>query len=210
MYVLFYSPGSASFAVHWLLIELGVPFEARRLDLDAKEHKQPEYLKLNPNGRVPALLIDGQPVYESAALVTLLAERHPKAQLSPAPGSRERASYLQWMFHLSNTLQPAFRQWFYPDEAAGAAHSEDAKEAARLQIEAAWDRIDAHLSSSGPWMCGQSVSALDFLAAMLMRWSRNMPRPATGWPVIAAYVTRMKARPSFRELYQREGLTEWS
>jgi glutathione S-transferase len=210
VYVLFYSPGSASFAVHWLLIELGVPFEARRLDLEAKEHKQPEYLALNPNGRVPALLVDGRPVYESAALVTLLAERHPEAQLSPAPRSLEHANYLQWMFHLSNTVQPAFRQWFYPDEAAGAAHSDAAKETVRPQIEAAWDRVVAHLASSGPWMCGPSITALDFLATMLMRWSRNMPRPATHWPAIAEYVTRMKARPSFRELYRREGLTEWS
>lgn len=210
MYLLYYSPGAASLAVHWLLIELGVPFETRRLDLDAREHKQPEYLKLNPNGRVPALLIDGQPVYESAALVTLLAERHPDAQFSPVPGSRERATYLQWMFHLSNTVQPAFRLWFYPDEAAGAAHSDAAREAVRPQIEAAWDRVAAHLASSGPWMCGASISALDFLATMLMRWSRNMPRPATTWPAIAAYVSRMKARPSFRELYRREELTEWS
>jgi hypothetical protein len=78
VYVLYYSPGAASFAVHWLLIELGVPFEARRLDLDAQEHKRPEYLKLNPNGLVPTLLIDGKPVYESGALVALLAERHPE------------------------------------------------------------------------------------------------------------------------------------
>jgi glutathione S-transferase len=210
VYVLFYSPGSVSLAVHWLLIELGVPFEARRLDLEAKQHKQPEYLALNPNGRVPALLIDGQPAYESAALVTLLAERHPEAQLSPAPGSRARATYVQWIFHLSNTVQPAFRQWFYPDEAAGAANAEAAKEAARPQIEAAWNRVAAQLASPGPWMGGSSLSALDFLATMLMRWSRNMPRPATTWPAIADYVTRMKARPSFRELYRREGLTEWS
>jgi glutathione S-transferase len=210
VYVLYYSPGAASLAVHWLLIELGVPFEARRLDVDAKEHKRPEYLKLNPNGRVPTLLIDGKPVYESGALVALLAERHPEAKFSPAAGSPERASYLQWMFHLSNTVQAAFRLWFYPDEAAGAAHADAAKESVRPQIEAAWDRVEAHLSASGPWMCGQAISALDFSATMLMRWSRNMPRPATSRPAIAAYVQRMKGRPSFRELYAREGLTEWS
>ncbi len=210
MYVLYYSPGAASLAVHWLLIELGVPFEARRLDIDAQEHKRPEYLALNPNGLVPTLLIDGKPVFESAALLTLLAERHPEAKLSPPPGAAERTTYVQWMFHLSNTLQPAFRDWFYPEGAAGPANVEAAKATVRPQIEAAWDRIEAHLASSGPWMCGASFSALDFLATMLMRWSRNMPRPATTWPEIAAYVARMKARPSFRELYAREGLTEWS
>jgi glutathione S-transferase len=53
------------------------------------------------------------------------------------------------------------------------------------------------------------VPTLDFLATMLMRWSRNMPRPATNWPALANYAARMKSRPSFRELYSREGLTEW-
>jgi glutathione S-transferase len=210
MYVLYYSPGAASLAVHWLLIELDVPFEARRLDMEAKEHKRPEYLKLNPNGLVPTLLIDGKPVYESAALLALLAERHPEAQLAPPPASAERASYVQWMFHLSNTLQAAFRLWFYPDDAAGAAHVTAAKETVRPRIEAAWDRVEQHLEAGGPWMCGARLSAVDFLAAMLMRWSRNMPRPATSWPVLAEYVARMKSRPSFRELYAREGLTEWS
>jgi len=210
VYVLYYAPGAASLAVHWLLIELGVPFEARRLDLEAQEHKRAEYLALNPNGLVPTLLVDGRPVYESAALLTLLAERHPEAKLSPAAGSPARATYLQWMLHLSNTLQAAFRLWFYPHEAAGPDHADEAKNAIRPRIEAAWKRLDSHLSGSGPWVCGADMSAVDFLATMLMRWSRNMPRPATTWPVIAEYVARMKSRPSFRELYAREELTEWS
>ena len=209
MYVLYYAPGAASLAVHWLLIELGVSFEARRLDLEAQEHKRPEYLALNPNGVVPTLLIDGKPVYESAALISLLAERHPEAKLSPAVGTAERTTYLQWMFHLSNTLQPAFRTWFYPEGAAGVANVDAARGEARPRIEAAWDRIESHLSSAGPMMCGERLSAVDFFASMLMRWSRNMPRPATSWPAIASYVARMKSRPTFRELYAREGLTEW-
>ena len=210
MYVLYYAPGAASLAVHWLLIELGVPFEARRLDLETQEHKRPEYLALNPNGLVPTLLIDGKPVYESAALISLLAERHAEAKLSPAVGTAERTTYLQWMFHLSNTLQPAFRTWFYPEGAAGVANVDAARGEARPRIEAAWDRIESHLSSGGPTMCGERLSAVDFFATMLMRWSRNMPRPATSWPAIASYVARMKSRPTFRELYAREGLTEWS
>ena len=210
MYVLYYSPGAASLAVHWLLIELGEPFELRRLDLEAREHKGTDYLRLNPNGVVPTLLVDGRPVYESAALLALLAERHPQARLAPAAGTAERATYLQWMFHLSNTLQPAFRSWFYPEDAAGPANTDAAREAARPRIEQAWDRVEAHLAVSGPFMCGSALTALDFLAAMLMRWSRNMPRSATDWPGIAVYVAKMKSRPSFRELYAREGLTEWS
>ena len=210
MYQLYFAPGAASFAVHWLLLELGVPFEARKLDLEVGEHKQPAYLALNPNGLVPTLIVQGQPVYEAAALLLLLAERHPEAGLAPPVGSAERAAYLQWTLHLSNTLQAAFGSWFHAERVAGEANAELVMATARSQIESGWDLVAGHLAARGPCMCGADVSAADFLATMLMRWSRNMPRPATEWPVLRDYVQRMKARPTFRTLYEREGLTEWA
>ena len=210
MYTLYYAPGAASLAVHWMLIEIGEPHELKRLDLDAGDQDKPEYLRLNPNGMVPTLVVDGTPLFESAALLMLLAERHPQAGFSPPESSPARAAYLTWMFHLSNTLQPAFRNWFYSAEAAGAAAETAAREYARPRIEAGFDRIEAQLKSAGPYLLGERVLAVDFLATMLMRWSRNMPKPATSWPAIAAYVARMKGRPSFKALYEREGLTEWA
>lgn len=210
MYTLYYMPGAASFVVHWLLLEIGAAHELQRVDGDRGEQKQPAYLKLNPNGLIPVLIVDGEPVYEAAALVLLLAERHPEAGLAPAPGTRARALYLQWLLHLANTLQPAFRHWFYPDEAAGPEHAAAAKEHARLRVERAWDRLEAHLAAAGPWIAGDRLTAVDFHAAMLMRWSRNMPRPASEWPTLARYAAAMKARPSFRTLNEREGLTEWT
>lgn len=210
MYTLYYSPGAASFVVHWLLIETGASHALHKLDTEAREHKRPEYLALNPNGLVPTLVVHGQPVYEAAALVLHLADAHPQAGLAPALGSIERARHYQWVLHLANTLQPAFRHWFYPGEAAGEANADAAKQQARERIEAAWARIDAHLGAHGPYLLGSQLSAADFLLTMLMRWSRNMPRPASDWPHLAALIVRMKARPSFRTLYEREGLTEWA
>jgi glutathione S-transferase len=210
MYKLYYAPGAASLAVHWMLIDLGAPLEAVRLDLGARQHKDPDYLRLNPNGLVPTLVVDGTPVYECAALLMLLAERHPEAALAPAPGSIERLAYLQWITHLSNTVQAAFRGWFHPEEIAGEEFAPRVQEFARGQVESAWDRVDARLASSGGFVAGATPSAADFLATMLMRWSRNMPKPATEWPAIRDYVARMKARPSFATLYEREGLTEWA
>jgi len=107
MYTLYYSPGAASLAVHWMLIELGVPHELKKVDMEAGEHRRPEYLRLNPNGFVPVMIVDGTPLYESAALLMLLAERHPQAGFAPAPGNPQRGPYMTWMFHLSNTLQLA-------------------------------------------------------------------------------------------------------
>ncbi len=210
MYTIYYAPGAASLVVHWLLIEIGAPHELVKLDLSAKEQKSAEYLKLNPAGVVPTLIVDGAPVTECAALALLLAERHPGAGLEPVRGSRERATYLMWTLHLANTLQPAFRHWWYPAEAAGEANAAVAQELAGTRIAAVFDRLDAHLAAHGPYICGEQISAVDFLATMLMRWSRNMPKPATEWPHLAAYAVRMKARPSFQVLYEREGLTEWA
>ena len=208
MYRLYYSPGTASLAVHWMLIELGVAHQLQKIDLAAEEHKSPDYARLNPNRLVPTLVVDGQPMYECAALLLLLADRHPRARLAPAVDSVERMAYLQWMLHFSNTVQASFRGWFHADEFAGA--EAQCKEFARLRIESAWDRIDARLAATGAYFAGHDISAADFLGTMLMRWSRNMPKPATEWPAIRDYVARMKARPSFRTLYEREGLTEWS
>jgi glutathione S-transferase len=210
MLTLFYSPGTASLVVHWLLIELDVVHELRLVDIEKQEQKSPEYLKINPNGVVPTLLVDGEPVYESAALVLYLADTYPVRELAPSPGTVQRAHYYQWLVHLANTMQPLFRNWFYAGEVAGEANVDAARESARQRIEAGWDRIDAHLGASGPWLLGEHVCAADFHLTMLMRWSRNMPKPATEWPNLGAMAARMKSRPSFKLLYEREKLTEWA
>ena len=210
MHMLYYAPGAASMAVHWLLIELDVPHRLHRLDLAAREHKRPEYLALNPSGVVPTLVIDGQPLSEAAALLMTLADSHPASAMAPAVGDPQRATYYQWMLHLANAVQPLFRQWWYPAEAAGEANAAAVQAHVAPLIEAAWQRIDAHLASRGPYLLGERVTAPDFYLAMLMRWSRNMPRPAHEWTHLGELATRMKARPSFATLYAREGLSEWS
>ena len=210
MLTLYYSPGTASFVVHWLLIELGLPHELRLVDFESREQKSPAYLKLNPGGVVPTLLVDGEPLTECAALAMHLADLAPGAGLAPAPGSIERARYYQWFAYCANTLQPAFRAWWYPDEPAGAGNVELARAAAQSRIEACFERIDAHLRAHGPYLLGAQVSAADFYLTMLMRWSRKLPKPALDWPHLRALADRMRARPSFRAVYAAEGLDEWA
>ena len=210
MYTLYYAPGAASFAVHWLLLELDVPHKLEKLDLEGGQQDSAAYLKLNPNGMVPTLVVDGRPVYECAALLLLLADRHREAALAPDVEAPEREPYCQWILHFANTLQPAFRRWFYPDEVAGPEHVEAVQARAREAIEAVFGRLDRHLGEGGPYITGKDCSAADVYAGMLMRWSRNMPRPATEWPHLAALAKRMKSRYTFKTLYQREGLTDWT
>ncbi len=210
MMTLYHAPSTACLVVHWLLIELDVPHELHPVDLATGQHKSPEYLKLNPAGVVPTLVIDGQPVCEAAAIVMHLGDLHVARGLAPAVGTPERAQYYQWMLFLANTLQPAYRAWFYPTEPAGEANVEASKAQARARIEWAWARTAAHLETSGPYLLGERRSGADFMATMLMRWSRDMPKPSDAWPTLRAHAARMKALPSFRETYAREGLTDWT
>lgn len=209
MYTLFYSPGSASLLVHWLLIETDALHTLVKVDTASGEHKRPEYLAMNPNGVVPTLSIDGAPHYEAAAMAMHLAEAFPQAGLAPLAGDPMRAAYLQWMFNLANMVQPLLRQWWYPHEPAGEAQADAVRERLDERLGAHWARIDAHLAAHGPYLLGEARTAADFYLTMLMRWSRNMPRPATTWPHLAALASAMAARPSFATLYACEGLTEW-
>jgi len=210
MLTLYYSPGTASMAVHWLLIELNLPHTLVAVDIDGRAHKAAEYLALNPNGVVPTLIVDGRPHFEAAALAMHLADAHPQAGFAPAPDAVDRIDYLQWMFHLANAVQPWLRHWWYPDEPAGAALADSVREHATPHIEAAWQRLDAHLAAHGPYLLGARTCVADFHLTMLMRWSRRMPRPADSWPHLGALAWKMKARPSFATLCLREGLTEWT
>jgi glutathione S-transferase len=208
MYTLYYSPGAASLLPHLLMLEMGVMHELKRVDTASGEQRSPEYLRLNPNGVVPTLIVDGRPCAETAALVLLLCERHPEAGLAPAIDAPERAAFLQGVLYLANTLQPAFRLWFYPGD-VGAVDEDALKAGLRARIEKCFDQLAAQLADGRPYLLGDRVSALDLYATMLMRWSRNMPRPATEWPTLKALADRVRSRPSWRRLYEVEGLTEW-
>jgi len=213
MMTLFHAPATAAMVVHWLLIELELPHRLHPLDLDKGEQKSPHYLKLNPAGVVPTLLIDGEPpLCEAAAIAMYLAELCPARALLPAPDTPARAQCYRWMFFLANTVQPAYRAWFYPTEPAGADNVEASKREARARIETAWGQVAAHLEApgGGPYMLGAQMSVVDFMTTMLMRWSRNMPKPVDRWPVLHTYAQRMKSLPSWQEMYRREGLTDWA
>ncbi|PYH48709.1 glutathione S-transferase family protein [Aspergillus saccharolyticus JOP 1030-1] len=221
-YTLYYSPGAASLCVHWLLIEADLPFDAVLVDFSTGVQRTETYRQLNPTGRVPTLIVDGEARGECTALLMLLAERHPDRGLMPAVGAPLRALWLQTMIYLANTLLPAMRDWFYADQDGPAEGAAAVRGLAQRRIEGAWDLLDVRLrgSANAPglpltpennpkYLVGDTLSTVDFLAVMLMRWSRDMPRPATHWPHLASYVDHLTALPSFHDVCRREGLSNW-
>ncbi|HEY0845691.1 MAG TPA: glutathione S-transferase N-terminal domain-containing protein [Noviherbaspirillum sp.] len=93
MYTLYYYPGNANLAPHMLLEELGVPYELVLVDREQNAHKQADYLKLNPTGRIPVLIDRDLVLFETAAICLHLVDRHPEAGLAPAVGTAERAEF---------------------------------------------------------------------------------------------------------------------
>jgi glutathione S-transferase len=212
MITLHYYPGNASFTPHVLLHEIGVPFELKLVQRTEGAHKQPDYLKLNPNGLIP-VLVDGELVlYETAAICLHLADAHPGAALAPPPGTRDRAHYYKWMVWLTNTPQALLIHYFYPErlvDDGDAAAAQQVKAHAQAQVGGMLQQIDDQLAAhGGPWLLGEHYSAVDPFAFMLCRWTRGFDtRPARDYPHIAPYLQRVLARPAVQRALAAEGLT---
>ena len=110
MYTLYYMPGRANLAPHIVLQETATRYRLELVDLEKQAQRSPEYLTLNPNGRVPTLIEDGFVMYEAAAITMYIAELHGEAGLAPPPATLSRARYYQWMAHLTNSVQEALNQ----------------------------------------------------------------------------------------------------
>lgn len=110
MLTLYFSPGSSAMATHIALYEIGVPFEAKLTSLHQGAHRAPQYLAINPEAKVPTLVIDGRPLTEVAATLWYLARRYPAAGLLPQQGDIEaEARVISWMSFIASTIHPARR-----------------------------------------------------------------------------------------------------
>ena len=212
MLTLHYFPGNASMAPHIGLEELGVPYQRVLVDRTQDAHRQPAYLKLNPNGQIPVLTDGDLVLYETAAICLHLCDTHPQEQLAPAVGSVERAHFYKWLVWLTNTLQASMLLYFYPERymAAGdAAGAANLKANAQGRVGAMLDQLEAQLQShGGPWLLGADYSALDAYAMMLCRWTRGFERPARSLPLLRVWLARVLARPAVQRVFAIEGLAQ--
>ncbi len=207
MYTLYHCPSTASMAPHIVLRELGAPHQLVRVDTEAGGQRAPEYLRLNPNGRVPTL-VDGETVlYESAAICMYLCERHPERGLAPAAGTAARAHFYTWMIYLTNTVQADEMLYFYPDRYVGEPGRAALRDTVVDRVSEMFARIDGVLAGR-PYLLGDTFSAADVYLFMLSRWTRNMPRKARDLPHLGPYLARVMARPAVREVYAIEGIAE--
>jgi glutathione S-transferase len=210
MYQLHYFPANANAAPHMLLEEFGVRYGLVLVDRVNNAQKSREYLKINPNGRIPTLVDENLIISEAAAIVLHLVDQHPDAGLAPKVGTPERAKFYQWLTFLTNSLQEELMIWQYPERLAGedAAAAEVVKRGAEARAGSFLDVVEHHLNANGPLFLGNNLSAVDFYLVMLCRWARPMTRPPRSRPSIAKLLDKVTALPSVRRAYEREGITD--
>ncbi len=156
MYQLHYFPANANAAPHMLLEEIGVPYDLVLVDRAKNAQKSREYLKINPNGRIPTL-VDGDLIMsEAAAIVLHLVDRHADAGLAPQVGTPERATFYQWLTFLTNSLQEELMIWQYPDRLAGedASATDVVKHGSETRASRFLDVVEDHLKAKGPFFLG--------------------------------------------------------
>ena len=185
MLTLYFSPGSSAMATHIALHEIGVPFEAKLISLAKGQQHAPEYLAINPEGKVPTLLIDGWKLTEVAATLYYLAKRYPEAGLWPQGGLAAEAEAISWMSFTAATVHPA----------------------RRIGLER-WKEVfkfaDPRLGSN-EWAVGGHYSIADIHLFRLYWRFKTTTSPAAGeYPSLDAHFARIMARPAVQKTIEIE------
>jgi len=189
----YFNPMSRAVTTDWMLKELNAPHEQIIIDFAAGENNSTEYKKINPMGKVPAL-VDGETVVtEVAAICAYLADKFPEKGLAPEVGSRDRASYYRYLFIAGNTIEPALSV-----AALGIEHPQPSS--------AGWgdlSRVLATIETMTPengWALGDQFTAADVVFGGLLDSSMTFNLFKAS-PKVAGYVERIRVRPAYRETH---------
>ena len=185
MLTLYFSPGSSAMATHIALHEIGVPFEAKPTLLHDNAHRAPGYLAINPEGKVPTLMIDGRPLTEVAGTLWYLARRYPDAGLLPQLGDIEaEARVISWMSFIASTIHPARRIGY---------------ERWREVFAIAEERL-------GPqdWTVERYSIADIHLFRLYWRFVTTLQPDLGSYPNLSAHYQRMTARPAVQRTLEAE------
>ena len=184
------SPSRSSIAL-WMLEELGEPYDVKLLKLSAGDNMKPDYLAVNPMGKVPALRHRDTVVTEVAAICAYLADEFPRAKLNVPIGTPRRGVYLKWLFFGPNCV-----------EAAMMDRASPRKEEPRRGMLGYGDfdtvtDVTAKAVAKGPYLMGEQFTAADVVVGSTLRWGM-MFKLVPERPEFTAYTNRLAARPALQ------------
>jgi glutathione S-transferase len=184
MLTFYFSPGASSMATHIALHEVGAEFEARLVSLPDGEHRTPEFLALNPDGKVPTLSIDGRVLTEVAGTLFYLARRYPEAGLWPVEDIEAQAQVISWMSFIASTVHPARR--------VGVPRLYEVYAVAEQKL------------GGRDWAVGDYSIADIHLFRLFWRWMNSGGPEAGSFPGISAHYERMMMRPAVKRVLEIE------
>jgi len=203
MLKLYFSPGACSMASRLTLEESGAKYEEQLTSIAKGEQKTEAYLKINPRGKVPALVVDGKVLTENVAILTYVARRFPEAKLLPADPFEE-ARCISTMAWFSNTVHPSFTHIFRPERFAEdqAAHAA-IKETGRKAFWANLQEIDGLLKGK-EWLMGAQYTTCDPYALVFYGWATRIQMSVKELANYTAWKGRMLKRPAVMRILERE------
>jgi glutathione S-transferase len=207
---LYYSPGACSLASHLALEEVGAAFEAVLVSTAKGEQRTPEYLAINPKGRVPALADGDFVLTENPAILRYIARKFPNAGLWP-DDPRDEARCAEWLAWISSTVHPTYSHIRRPERyATGEDAKADVIETGKVNVRRLWPEVDRKLAAgAGPFALGSRLSVADLYLLVFWVWARA---PMLGFeverdlPAWTAHARRLGERDGVRRAFEREGL----
>ena len=187
---LYFNPQSRAVIAKWMLDECGAEYEIVSIDFEKRDHKAPDFLKINPAGKLPALVDGESKIFEGAAICLYLGDKFSKANLAPKIGAAERGRYLSLMVYSTSQLEPAMG-----DAMLGGQTS---PQRGWTDFETARNVIEGELGD-GPYLFGEWFTAADVMIGSMFIW-RRMLGGQRDRPKLEAYVDRLLARPAAPKL----------
>ena len=203
---LYYAPGACSFASHIALEELGVPYETQKMNLAEGDQRKPEYLRINPRGRVPTLVVDGEVLTENVGILTYIGGGHPQAGIWPKK-TWDQAKLVSTLAWLSNTVHPTYAHIARVERyATSDAAKEDVKAKARENLQGYMEEIDKLLEGH-KWAIANQYTVADGYLLVFYRWANRQKMPVQELKNYTALVQRVMARPAVKKVMADEGIT---
>ena len=189
---LYHAAPSRSSIVHWMLEELGEPYDIHLVSFKKGENLQPEYLAINPMGKVPAVRHGDVVVTEAAAICAYLADEFPQARLNVPVGDPRRGVYLKWLFFGPSCVEPAIMERAYPRR--------EAPPRAALgfgDYDTVIDVLAKAAAAADPYLMGEQFTAADVVIGSGLRWG-TMFKLVPERPEFTAYLARLAERPALQ------------
>jgi glutathione S-transferase len=202
---LYYAPGGCSMAAHIVLEEIGVEYQAVRIDLKKRENLTPEFAAVNPRKQVPVLVMDGEILTEDIAILLTLAALFPDRGLISAK-TREYARTVEWLSFFATTIHPRYTELVYPSRhSTDPSHAGAIRAKAREALTASFADVEAHLK--GDYLVGDRFSLADAHLFVFANWGRRGQFvDGEKTPNIFRWYEQTKQRPSVWRMLQKEGL----